>query len=106
MRRLGLCLALAILFLSACSPSLESAIVGNWVNASGYTIEFKANGDGEIPGVTGQIPATSFKYVIVDQAHVSINLVDQKYTIEVHVDGDKLTWKDQLGEEIYTRVKK
>jgi hypothetical protein len=106
MRRIGFCVLLAILILSACTPPLENAIVGTWANTAGYTIEFKANGEGQIPGVANQIPAVTFKYVLVDQTHISIDLGTQKYTIEVKVEGDKLTWKDQLGEEIYTRVKK
>jgi hypothetical protein len=108
MRRWGLLLVLAILIISACQPpkpSLETAILGNWVNASGYTIEFKSGGDGFIPGVAGKVPATTFKYSIVDQEHVLIDLGSEKYTIQITVDGDKLTWTDKIGVETYTRVK-
>jgi hypothetical protein len=106
MRRLAYCLLLAVLVLSACTPSLESKLIGNWVNASGYSIEFRAKGEGFIPGVEGQLTATSFKYTIVDENHISITLNGQQYTIGIEIKDDTLTWKDQLGDEVYTRVKK
>lgn len=106
MRRFGLLLILFSLLLTACQPEptgLAKDIVGNWVNAGGYTIEFYKDGKGLIPGVEGRIPLTSFKYTIVDEQHISIDLGTQAFTIEVKIEGDRLTWIDQLGEEIYTR---
>jgi hypothetical protein len=96
-----------MLLFSACSPdSLQNKMIGSWVNSSGYTIEFRTNGDGFIPGVAGVLADTSFKYSIVDESHVSITMNGQQYTIEIQVDNDKLTWKDTMGAEEYTRVKK
>ena len=109
MRRWALLLVLAVLILSACQPgkpALATVIVGNWVNAAGYAIEFRAGGEGNIPGVEGKIPETSFKYLIADEEHITIDLGDQKYTIQITIDGDTLTWTDKMGVEIYTRVKK
>jgi len=109
MRRWPLLLVLAIFILSACQPAkptLENSIVGVWQNASGYTIEFRNGGDGFIPGVPDEIPATTFKYTIVDQEHVTLDLGSEKYTIQITVDDDTLTWTDKIGVETYTRVKK
>ncbi len=108
MRRFSYVCLLLVLFLSACQTdrsALAKNIVGNWVNSSGYTIEFYDDGEGIIPEVTDEIPVTSFNYLVIDKDHVSIDLGDQKYTIQVIIDGDELTWVDTLGEEIYTRVK-
>jgi hypothetical protein len=107
MRRLGLCLLLAILILSACSSnSLQNKITGSWVNTAGYSMEFHSDGSGVFPGVTGVLPDTPFKYSIVDESHISITMNGQTFTIGVKVDGDKLTWQDSMGNEVYTRVKK
>ena len=86
---------LLVLLLSACQSdrsALAKNIVGNWVNSAGYTIEFYDNGEGIIPGVTDEIPVTSFNYLVIDRDHVSIDLGDQKYTIQIKIDGDELTW--------------
>ncbi len=109
MRRLGLTFILVIMLLSACQTdksSLSKNIVGNWANSSGYTIEFFDDGKGVIPGVTNQIPDATFNYLVTDLDHVSIDLGNQKYTIQVKIVGDELTWTDSVGVETYTRVKK
>lgn len=108
MRRFSLVLLLLFLLLSACQSgrsALIKNIVGNWENSSGYTIEFRQDGRGTIPGVSDQIQETIFNYAVLDESHVALDLGDQNYTIEVKIDGDQLTWIDSLGEEIYTRVK-
>jgi hypothetical protein len=102
-------LMLAVVSLSACAParpSLENALQGSWQDAQGFQIEFRSGGKGFIPGVAGKIPDTNFTYQIIDEQHVLMNAEGQQVSIEFHVDGDKLTWKDSLGEVIYTRVKK
>ena len=109
MLRWNVLLVLAGFILSACQPAkptLENTIVGNWQNSSGYTIEFQPGGQGYIPGVPGDIPPTTFTYSILDQDHVSIDLGSDKYTIQIQVEGDKLTWTDTLGVETYTRISK
>jgi hypothetical protein len=108
MRRFGYLFLLLVVCLSACQTaksSLAKNIVGGWINSSGYTIEFYDDGEGRIPGVADQIPMTNFTYLVIDQEHISIDLGNQKYTIQVKIDGDELTWTDSLGEENYTRVK-
>jgi hypothetical protein len=55
--------------------------------------------------VEGKIPDSTFVYTVIDGSHITINLGGQKFTIEILIDGDNLTWKDSLGEVKYTRVK-
>ena len=95
--------------LTACAPatpSLESALLGTWQDSQGFQIEFRSEGLGFIPGVEGKIPDSTFTYQIIDGQHVRMDTVGQQVTIELIVDGDKLTWKDSIGEVIYSRMKK
>jgi hypothetical protein len=109
MKRILIALLILLVGAAACAPdpkaSLEKAIVGNWTSADGFAIQFSADGGGFIPGVVGAIPDSKFVYTVMDGSHVEINLQGQKFTIEVLIDGDNLTWKDSLGEVKYTRVK-
>jgi len=108
MQRTLLFLVMVLLVLTACAQakkSLADDIVGTWKDKDGYTIQFKAGGDGFIPGVAGSIPDSTFVYSIVDDSHIKIDLQGQSQTIEIVISGDQLTWKDELGEVIYTRVK-
>ena len=95
--------------LTACTPerpSLESTLLGTWQDSQGFQIEFRSGGVGYIPGVDGNIPNSNFTYQIIDGQHVQIETQGQQVTIELIVDGDKLTWKDKLGEVIYYRLKR
>jgi hypothetical protein len=95
--------------LAACAParpSLESNLLGTWQDSKGFQIEFRTGGTGFIPGVAGQIPDSNFTYQIVDEQHIRMVAQGMQVTIEMIVDGDKLTWKDALGEVQYTRIKK
>ena len=102
--------ALTILFIAliACAPAkkpLAQEILGNWKNTDGYTIEFRSGGSGFIPGVADKIPDTNFTYKIVDKNHIQMDLQGENQTIEIDISGDHLTWKDDLGEVAYIRVK-
>jgi hypothetical protein len=102
-------LLLVALFLFGCSaskPSLEKAIIGTWVDASGYEIQFFSGGKGFIPGVPDKIPDSDFIYSIVDENHITLDIQETKQTLEIRIEGDTLTWKDDLGEVIYKRTKK
>ncbi len=109
MKRFLLAMFIIGVGLSACAPNqkarLEKAIVGNWVSSDGFSLQFSADGSGFIPGVEGKIPDSTFVYTVIDGSHVSLNLAGQRVTIEVLIDGDNLTWKDDLGEVKYTRAK-
>jgi uncharacterized lipoprotein YehR (DUF1307 family) len=109
MRKIIFILILLVISLAACtqaSPSLERDLVGTWQDSQGFQIEFRSEGLGFIPGVEGKIPDTNFTYEIIDEEHVRMDVNGQQVTIEIHVDGDQLTWKDSLGEVQYSRVKK
>jgi hypothetical protein len=108
MKRTILLLVIGLLVFTACaqaSKSLGDDILGTWKDKDGYTIQFKSGGAGFIPGVAGSIPDTTFLYSIVDDSHVKIELPGRSQTIEIVIKGDQLTWKDNLGEVAYTRVK-
>ncbi|MCX6079674.1 MAG: hypothetical protein NTW32_09105 [Chloroflexi bacterium] len=109
MRKIFFALIMFAIFLVACapaSPSLERNLVGTWQDSQGFQIEFRGSGKGFIPGVEGKIPDSDFTYQIIDEQHVLMSAQGQQVTIDLHVDGDKLTWKDTIGEVQYTRVKK
>jgi hypothetical protein len=109
MRKIIFALILLAISLAACapaSPSLERDLVGTWQDSQGFQIEFHGGGKGFIPGVEGKIPDTGFTYQIIDEQHVLMDTQGQQVTIEFHVNGDKLTWKDAIGEVQYIRVKK
>jgi hypothetical protein len=109
MRKIFFALLLLAISLTACAParpSLERDLIGTWQDSQGFQIEFHGSGKGFIPGVEGKIPDTDFTYQVIDEQHVLMDTQGQKVTIELHVDGDKLSWKDALGEVQYTRVKK
>lgn len=108
MKRILFALLIALLLLTACSQakkSLSDDILGNWVNKDGYSIQFQSGGSGFIPGVPGKIPDSSFVYSVTDDSHIEVNFEGKKYTVEITINGDQLTWKDDLGEVAYTRVK-
>jgi uncharacterized lipoprotein YehR (DUF1307 family) len=102
-----------ILFLSSCSfggRPLSEEIVGKWINAEGYEVEFYPDGQGFIPGVEGAIPIpdSPFSYRIEDESKLFLTLSDGT-TLElvVTIKGDKMTWASQIAEINfeYTRVK-
>ena len=108
MKRIIFTLAIALFLLTSCTKqknSLSEEILGTWKNSSGFTIQFKSGGAGFIPGVAGEIPDSSFSYTVVDESHIQMNYQEQVFTIEITINGDQLTWKDNLGEVPYTRVK-
>jgi hypothetical protein len=84
---------------------LKEKILGTWENTSGFTIQFNSGGTGFIPGVAGEIPDSSFTYTVVDESHIQMNFQGQAFNIEITINDDQLTWKDNLGEVTYTRVK-
>ena len=108
MKRTLLFLVMVLLVLTACAQakkSLGDNILGTWKDKDGYTIQFKPGGSGFIPGVAGSIPDSTFSYSIVDDSHIKIDLQGKSQTIGIAITGDQLTWKDDLGEVAYTRVK-
>src|SRR5258705_5663799 len=99
-----------ILSITACAPTLtpQQAIVGKWVNAKGYSIEFYADGTGFIPGIDGQIPPYKFSYSFKDPTHLELDLAGQPGTaIQIKLDGDQMTWLSQNGDAafVYQRAK-
>ncbi len=108
MKRLILFLLVPLLLLAACSaPSktLSDRLLGTWKNSDGFTIEFRSASTGFIPGVPGKIPDSNFTYSTIDDSHISIDFEGHQNKIEILIDGDEMTWKDNLGEVSYTRVK-
>jgi hypothetical protein len=108
MKKLALILAIFLFVLTSCvsaQKTLGDEILGTWKNSEGFNIEFRSGGIGFIPGVAGQIPDANFNYTIVDESHVQLDLQGQRQTIQITIAGEKLTWKDDLGEVSYTRVK-
>jgi len=107
MRRLLIASVLFLIVLASCSngkQSLEDEIVGKWIDSSGFTIEFYEGGTGFIEGVPGKIPDSSFSYITLNETTVQINFQGVTYDIDILIDGDQLTWKDELGEVVYTRA--
>jgi outer membrane lipoprotein-sorting protein len=107
MKRTILLLVLGLLLLTSCAQakkSLADDIQGTWKDKDGYSIQFKSGGNGFIPGVAGKIPDTTFVYSIVDDSHIKIDFQGTSQTIGIVINGDQLTWKDALGEVVYTRV--
>ncbi len=108
MKRIIFALSIALFLLTSCSEqkkTLTDEILGTWKNTSGFTIQFNSGGTGFIPGVAGEIPDSSFTYTVVDESHIQMNFQGQVFTIEITINDDQLTWKDNLGEVSYTRVK-
>lgn len=108
MKRIVFALAIALFLLTSCSGkknSLPDEILGTWKNTSGYTIQFKSGGIGFIPGVPGAIPDSNFTYTVKDESHIQMDVQGQVVTIQITINGDQLTWTDELGEVSYTRVK-
>ena len=108
MKRVLLSLTIVLILLAACSApqkSLADELLGTWMNTDGYTIEFQPAGNGFIPGVPGKIPDSKFIYSIRDDSHIVIEFEGHESTIEILIDEDQLTWKDDLGVVSYTRVK-
>jgi hypothetical protein len=108
MKRIFFALIAVLLLLSSCAPAkktLAAEILGTWVNTNGYSIEFKDGGTGFIPGVPGKIPDSIFTYTVTDDSHINFDLEGSVQTIEIQISGNQLTWKDELGEVAYTRVK-
>jgi len=108
MKRFSFTIMIALFLLTSCSQpknTLAEEIIGTWENTSGFTIQFNSGGTGFIPGVAGEIPDSSFSYTLVDESHIQMNFQGQLFTIEITINDDQLTWKDNLGEVSYTRVK-
>ncbi len=108
MKRALFALSIAVLLLTACAQpkkTLSEEILGTWVNKDGYSIQFQAGGSGFIPGVAGKIPDSTFVYYITDESHIEVSFQGKKLPVEITINGDQLTWKDDLGEVAYTRVK-
>lgn len=108
MKRILFALTIALLLLTACAQAkktLSDDILGTWVNKDGYSIEFQTGGSGFIPGVPGKIPDSTFVYSVTDESHIQVVFQGKKYTVEITINGDQLTWKDDLGEVAYTRTK-
>lgn len=101
------------LFVSSCSlwtRPLQEEIVGTWVNAEGYEVEFYPDGRGFIPGEDGAIPIpdSPFTYRIEDESKLFLTLMDgTTLELEVAIEDDTMTWASQIAEINfeYTRVK-
>jgi hypothetical protein len=51
------------------------------------------------------IADSNFLYTVIDESHIQFDLQGQTITIEITINDDQLTWKDDLGVVSYTRVK-
>jgi hypothetical protein len=100
-----LIMALILVGCSAAKPSLDKAIVGKWVDKSGYEIHFFEGGKGFIPGVAEKIPDSDFQYSIKDENHITIEVQGTTQTLETRVEGDNLTLKYDQEDVVYTRIK-
>jgi len=104
-----ICLLLVMVFiLTGCAankPNLGETIIGTWVDQSGYEIQFFKDGKGFIPGVAGKIPDTNFQYSVKDAGHIIFDIEQSKITVGIEIEGETLTWKDDIGEVIYHRKK-
>lgn len=107
-------LLIVFLTMTACGSeprvALKQAIVGKWVNAENYSIEFYADGTGFAPGVEGQmpIPAMDFSYFVTDETHIRITMGDVVGAVlEIKIEGDQMTWLDRNTDTafVYTRSK-
>ena len=108
MKKLFFALTIFLVLITSCAPvkkPLAQDILGTWKNSDGYSIEFRSGGNGFIPGVPGKIPDSDFDYTVEDESHVQIDVQGQQQTIGITISGDQMTWKDDLGEVAYTRVK-
>jgi len=103
-----------LLAMTACASqtkdSLQQAIVGKWINAQNYSIEFYADGTGFVPAVEGDIPipATNFSYSVTDGTHVNITMGEIKgMSVEIKIEGNQMTWQDQNAglSFVYTKGK-
>ncbi len=114
-KRFSLLLSFVLLLtMAACASqtkeSLQQAIVGKWINAQNYSIEFYADGTGFVPAVEGDIPipATNFSYSVTDGTHVNITMGEIKgMSVEIKIEGNQMTWQDQKAglSFVYTRGK-
>jgi hypothetical protein len=91
---------------SASTVSVQKAIVGKWVNATGGEIDFHTDGSGYIPA-TADIQAYSFSYFFEDSTHLVMNLAGNTMTVNIVLVDDKLTWftADPNVKYEYTRAK-
>lgn len=112
MKRWLLLVVVLPLVLSSCSMwarPLEEEIVGTWVNAEGYEVEFYPNGEGFIPGVEGDIPIPDSPFFYkVEGSTLFLTLVDgTTLELEVTIEDDKMTWASQIADMNfeYTRVR-
>ena len=106
----GLVLVSALVACGPEQPSLEEAIVGEWINAGGGAIHFYAGGSGFILGdesLNPPIPSLNFTHHLQDETHISINMAGQDPVIvEIKLEGDEMTWIDRANnlEFVYTRA--
>ena len=109
-----LSISLVLIFLlSSCSfggRPLSEDIVGRWINAEGYEVEFYADGQGFIPGLEGEIPIpdTPFSYRIEGGSKLLLTLADgTTLELQVTIEGDRMTWDSTVDGFTfeYTRVK-
>jgi hypothetical protein len=113
MKRWLIISSIVILLVSGCSlwaRPLDEQIVGTWINAEGYTVEFYPNGQGFIPGEEGDfpIPDAPFSYRIEDGSTLFLSLMDgTTLELELTIQDDRMTWASQIAEFDfeYTRVK-
>jgi hypothetical protein len=103
-----------LITMAACASqskeSLQQAIVGKWINAQNYSIEFYADGTGFVPAVEGDVPvpATNFSYSVTDGTHINITMGEIRgMNVEVKIEGNQMTWQDQNAgiSFVYTRGK-
>jgi hypothetical protein len=88
---------------------LEEEIVGTWVNAEGYQVEFYRDGQGFIPGVEGAIPIPDSPFFYkIEGSTLFLTLAEgMTLELEVTIKDDKMTWTSQIADMNfeYTRVR-
>jgi hypothetical protein len=91
---------------AASVQTLQTGIVGKWVNSQGGELDFYAGGSGYIPPVQ-DMQAYNFGYYFQDATHMGMTVAGKTMTVRIELAGDKLTWftADPKVSYVYTRVK-
>ncbi len=91
---------------TASVQTLQTGIVGKWVNSVGGELDFYAGGSGYIPAVP-DMPAYNFGYYFQDSTHMVMTVTGKSMVVRIELAGDKLTWyaADPNVSYVYTRVK-
>ena len=90
---------------AAAVQTLQTGIVGKWVNPAGGELDFYAGGSGYIPAVQ-DMQAYNFGYYFQDATHLVMTVTGKSMVVRIELAGDHLTWysPDPNVSYVYTRV--